>query len=55
MSDNNVESKFNLDVFDITGKVINPKTLIGNSTVEINTAGVYLFRFYNEKKHLFKE
>ncbi|MCD4791759.1 MAG: T9SS type A sorting domain-containing protein [Bacteroidales bacterium] len=44
----NVENNFNLEVFDITGKVINTQVLTGNSTVEINTAGVYFFRFSNE-------
>ncbi|MCD4791763.1 MAG: T9SS type A sorting domain-containing protein [Bacteroidales bacterium] len=44
----NVQSTFNLEVLDITGKVINTRVLTGNSTVEINTTGVYFFRFSNE-------
>ncbi len=44
-----VEANFNLEVLDITGKVINTQVLTGNSTIEINTAGVYFFRFSNEE------
>ena len=44
----NVENNFNLEVLDITGKVINTQVISGNSTVEINSAGVYFFRFSNE-------
>lgn len=44
----NVENNFNLEVLDITGKVINTRVLTGKSTIEINTAGVYFFRFSNE-------
>ena len=45
----NVENNFNLEVFDITGKVIKTRTLTGNTTLELNTAGVYFLRFSNEK------
>lgn len=45
----NVKSKFNLEIIDITGKVINTKILTENSIVKINTAGVYFFRFSDEK------
>ena len=44
----NVEDNFNLEVFDITGKIINTQVLSGNSTIEINTAGLYFLRFSNE-------
>lgn len=45
----NVESNFNLDVLDITGKVINTRVLNGNSTISIENAGVYFLRFSNEE------
>ncbi|MCD4791760.1 MAG: T9SS type A sorting domain-containing protein [Bacteroidales bacterium] len=45
----NVESNFNLEVLDITGKVVNTQILTGNSTIEINTPGVYFLRFSNEE------
>ena len=45
----NVKNSFNLEVFDITGKVINTQVLTGNSTIEINTAGVYFLRFSDNK------
>ncbi|MCD4791761.1 MAG: T9SS type A sorting domain-containing protein [Bacteroidales bacterium] len=44
----NVESNFNLEVLDITGKIVNTQVLTGNSTIEINTPGVYFLRFSNE-------
>lgn len=43
------ENNFDLKVLDITGKIIKTQVLSGNSTVEINTAGVYFFRFTNEE------
>ncbi len=45
----NVENDYNLEVFDITGRVINTRTLTGNTSIELNTAGVYFLRFSNEK------
>jgi len=45
----NVENDFILEVFDITGKVITTRTLTGNITLELNTAGVYFLRFSNEE------
>jgi len=45
----NVENDFNLEVFDITGKIITTRTLTGNTTLELNTAGVYFLRFSNEE------
>ena len=45
----NVENNYNLEVFDITGRVINTRTLTGNTSIELNTSGVYFLRFSNEK------
>ncbi len=45
----NVENNYNLEVFDITGRVVNTRTLTGNTTLELNTAGIYFLRFSNEK------
>ena len=45
----NVENNYNLEVFDITGRVINTRTLTGNTTLELNTAGIYFLRFSNKK------
>ncbi|MCD4795254.1 MAG: T9SS type A sorting domain-containing protein [Bacteroidales bacterium] len=45
----NVENNFNLEVFDITGKIINTQALTGSSTIEINNAGVYFLRFSNNE------
>jgi len=44
----NVENNFNLEVFDITGKMISARILTGNTTLELNNAGVYFLRFSNE-------
>ncbi|NOZ35789.1 MAG: T9SS type A sorting domain-containing protein [Chlorobi bacterium] len=44
----NVKNNYNLEVFDITGRVINTRTLTGNTSIELNTAGVYFLRFSNE-------
>ena len=44
-----VENNYNLEVSDITGRVISTKTLTGNTSIELNTAGVYFLRFSNEK------
>ncbi|MCD6556846.1 MAG: T9SS type A sorting domain-containing protein, partial [Bacteroidales bacterium] len=44
----NVENNYNLEVFDITGRVINSRTLTGNTSIELNTAGIYFLRFSNE-------
>ena len=44
-----VMKNYNLEVFDITGRMIDTKILTGNSTVEINTAGIYFFRFSDEE------
>ncbi len=41
----NVDNNYNLEVFDITGRVINSRTLTGNTSIELNTAGVYFLRF----------
>ena len=45
----NVDNNYNLEVFDITGRVINSRTLTGNSNIKLNNAGVYFLRFSNEK------
>jgi len=45
----NVDNNYNLEVFDITGRVINTKTLTGNTSIELNSAGVYFLRFSNEE------
>ncbi len=44
----NVDNNYNLEVFDITGRVINSRTLTGNTSIELNTAGIYFLRFSNE-------
>ena len=44
-----VNESFNLEVVDISGKVISTQVITGNSTIEINNAGVYSLRFSNEK------
>jgi len=44
----NVENNYNLEVFDITGRVINTRTLTGNTTLELNNAGIYFLRFSNK-------
>ena len=44
-----VEENYNLEVFDITGRVIYTQVLSWNSTVKIKTAGVYFFRFSNDE------
>lgn len=46
----NVKKDFNLEVFDITGKVINTQIITGNSTIEINTSGIYFLKFFNENE-----
>ena len=43
-----VENSLNLEVLDITGKLINTRTLNGTTTLELNTSGVYFLRFSNE-------
>ncbi len=45
----NVESNFSLEIFDITGKVLNTRVLNGNSTISIDNAGVYFLRFSNKE------
>jgi len=44
----NVDNNYNLEVFDITGRVINSRTLTGNTSIELNTAGIYFLRFSNK-------
>ncbi|MCF6365197.1 MAG: T9SS type A sorting domain-containing protein [Bacteroidales bacterium] len=39
----------NIEISDITGKVINSKTISGNSSIQINTQGVYFLKFSNDK------
>ena len=41
----NVENNYNLEVFDITGRVLNSRTLTGNTSIELNTAGIYFLKF----------
>ncbi len=45
----NVENNFNLEVLDITGKVISTQVLNGTNTVIINNAGVYFLKFSNNE------
>lgn len=45
----NVDSNYSLEIFDITGRVINTRTLTGNTSIELNTSGVYFLRFSNEE------
>ena len=44
-----VDGVYNVEVVDITGKVINTQTVENNATVNINNAGIYFLRFSNEK------
>ena len=44
-----VKNNYNLEVLDITGKIINTQALTGSSIIEINNAGVYFLRFSNNK------
>jgi hypothetical protein len=45
----NVTNSMNLEVFDITGKLINAQVLNGISNLQINHAGVYFLKFSNEE------
>ncbi len=45
-----VENNYNLEVSDITGRVINTRTLTGNTSIELNTSGIYFFKFSNDKE-----
>jgi len=44
----NVKDTYNLEITDITGRVINSRILTGNTSIELNTAGIYFLRFSNE-------
>jgi hypothetical protein len=43
-----VESNMSLEVYDITGKLMNTQLLNGASSMQINEAGIYFLRFSNE-------
>ncbi|MCF6183801.1 MAG: T9SS type A sorting domain-containing protein [Bacteroidales bacterium] len=44
-----VKNKCKLEISDITGRVLNTKTLTGNTSIELNTAGIYFLKFSNDK------
>ena len=44
-----VDGVYNVEVVDITGKVINTQTVENNATVNIQKSGIYFLRFSNEK------
>jgi hypothetical protein len=45
----NVSSTTNMEVFDISGKLINSQIVSGRTSLELNTSGVYFIRFSNEE------
>jgi hypothetical protein len=45
----NANEVYNLQVLDLTGKLISTQVLNGNGSVSINNAGVYFLKFSNEK------
>jgi hypothetical protein len=45
-----VEDVYNLEVFDISGKVMNTLLVDGSTTIQIDTKGVYFLRFSNENE-----
>jgi hypothetical protein len=45
----NVDQIVNLQVTDITGKVLMEKKVVDRDLININTTGVYFMRFWNEK------
>ncbi len=44
-----VNSETNMDVYDISGKLINSQILKGSSRLELKNSGVYLIRFSNNE------
>jgi hypothetical protein len=51
----NTEENINLEVFDITGRIVNAQSVIGSTQVEIDKAGVYFFKFSNENGSVIKK
>lgn len=47
-----VDRNFNLEIFNITGKLIKNEVLTGNTTVQIEDAGLYFLRFSNKQGFL---
>jgi len=45
----NVDNNYRLEVFDITGRVIDTRNLTGNTTLELDNAGIYFLRFSNDE------
>ncbi|MEN8224027.1 MAG: T9SS type A sorting domain-containing protein, partial [Bacteroidota bacterium] len=43
-----VKDNFNLEVSDVTGKMIDTHVVEGNTTIQISTSGVYFLRFSND-------
>ncbi len=44
-----VENRCNLEISDITGRVLSTRTLTGNTSIQLNTAGIYFLKFSNDK------
>ena len=44
----NVKNNYELEVSDITGRIISTKSLTGNTSIQINTTGVYFLKFSDE-------
>ncbi len=51
----NVNENYNIEVIDVTGKIINTKTVNFNSQLAINKSGIYFIRFSNENKTFVKK
>ncbi len=45
----NVDNNYRLEVFDITGRVIDTRKLTGNTTLELDNAGIYFLRFSDDE------
>lgn len=45
-----LSQEFNVQVIDITGKVIKSELLSGNNTISIENSGVYFIKFVNKEK-----
>ena len=46
----NSANVYNLEIFDITGKMIESKFVDNSTSVNMNKAGIYLFRFSNNNE-----